>query len=282
MNQEIRWYGAILDSIYTGIRILTLSDLHKGSPFSSVPHFLRTLKFVGDNDDCRLVFAGDLMDTALKNSKSDVYGQTETPKQQKEWLIETLKPYATKILGMCTGNHENRVARDTSFDPTEEIATALGVPYRPEGILLKIMFGSGNSSHVDRPFVFWQYSTHGYGGARTKSAKAVKVERTSTFIQADVYTMSHDHSVNVAPDITLIPDNRGTLDEKTGFTTGLVKERRKMLVKTNAFLKWGGYGEMGGFSPTDLSTPVIYLLTPKSEYWNLFPEDPRQTVKVLA
>jgi len=35
--------------------------------------------------------------------------------------------------------------------------------------------------------------------ANPKSAKAVKVERASTWIDADTYAMSHDHVVNVAP-----------------------------------------------------------------------------------
>lgn len=70
--------------------------------------------------------------------------------------------------------------------------------------------------------------------------------------------MSHDHVVNVAPDIYLLPDNRGTVDE-TGFTTGRITAHRKMLIKSGAFLKWGGYSEQGGFPPVDLSQPVITL-----------------------
>jgi hypothetical protein len=31
------------------------------------------------------------------------------------------------------------------------------------------------------------------------------------------------------------------------------------MVKSNAYIKYGGYGEMKGFSPTDLLSPIIIL-----------------------
>ena len=129
--------------------------------------------------------------------------------------------------------------------------------------------------------MFWGYFTHGYGGARTKAAKAVKVERLSTWIHADWYAMSHDHVVNVAPDIYLMPDNRGTMSED-GFLSGKVSAHREMLIKTNAYLKWGGYAEFGGFPPSDLTTPLIKLLSPLSPAWDDYPEKPRHAVKVVV
>ncbi len=107
-------------------------------------------------------------------------------------------------------------------------------------------------------------AAHGYGGARTKSAKAVKVERTATWIHADFYIMSHDHVVNVAPDVYLLPDPRTSAQtdedgKETGFIIGRVNAHRKMLVKSNAYLKWGGYAEAGGFPPSDMMTPIITL-----------------------
>ena len=178
-----------------------------------------------------------------------------------------------------TGNHENRIYESAGTDITDYIAEKLNIPYRPEGMLYKLAFGDNNNRTKGKPFVFWLYITHGYGGARTKSAKAVKAERASNWIHADLVAMSHDHVVNVSPEIYLIPDNRGTFDNN-GFLSGKVTAKRKMLVKTNAFLKWGGYAETGGFPPTDLTTPVINLLTPYSKQWELYPEKPSQSIKV--
>lgn len=197
---------------------------------------------------------------------------------QRNNMMKSLEPIRDKILGMTTGNHEARIRE---IDISEDIADYLEIPYRPEGILLKISFGSGNNSHPEKPYVFWSYITHGYGGARTNGAKNAKIERTSTFVHADFYAMSHDHVVNTSPKIYFMPDNRGT-PNIDGFISGKITAHREMLIKTNAYVKWGEYSEMGGFPPTDLSTPIIMLLTPKSDLCNLSADKKEQAVKVLV
>ena len=181
-------------------------------------------------------------------------------------MIGQLRPISKKLLLIISGNHEDRIYREVGLDISADIGKALGIPYRPEGCLLKLSFGKGNSHHPEAPYVDWGYFTHGYGGARTRGAKAVKVERTGTYIEADFYVMSHDHVTNVAPDISLRPDPRNhdvTLyeGEPTQLTIkqGRIISKRKMLIKSNAYLKWGGYAETGGFGPSDLETPLITL-----------------------
>jgi len=279
---ELRWYGRVLDTELSEIRVVVISDLHYGNPYCSVKHFLRTVGFINDNPDVYCFLNGDLCESAIRASKGEIYHQVGTPQDQRDWVTEQLYPVKDKVLGMTTGNHENRIYNDTGVDISKDIASALGVPYRAEGLLFKLSFGDGNNHTQGKPFVFWSYITHGYGGARTKASKAVKVERLSTWVHADWYAMSHDHVVNVAPDVYLVPDNRGSVDKGSGFLTGKVTAHREMLVKTNAYLKWGGYAEFGGFPPSDLATPVIMLLTNQSESWKMFPEKSHQAVKVIV
>jgi hypothetical protein len=198
---------------------------------------------------------------------------------QRDDMIEFLEPIKDKIIAMTTGNHEYRIKE---VDISRDIAKALNVPYRPEGVMVKISFGEGNNWVKNKPFVFWGYVTHGYGGARTKSAKAVKVERVGYWLsQCDFVAMSHDHLVNATPDVELFPDNRGTINQK-GFLTGKVVAHRREFVKTNAYIKWGDYSEMFGFPPVDLCTPIIFLLTPYSDLWSLFPDKPCKDVRVMV
>jgi len=277
--RELRWYGKVLSKELAEVKIIVISDLHYGNPYCSLKHFQRTLDFIKNHDDVYCFLNGDLMEAILKTSIGDIHEQELSPKKQRKDITEMLEPLKYKILGMTTGNHEQRITNLTSDDPSELIAEDLNIPYRPEGMLFKLSFGDYNKRIKNKPYVFWSYISHGYGGARTKSAKAVKAERMSTWIHADWYAMSHDHVVNVAPDVYLMPDNRGTID-KNGFLSGKVTSKREMLVKTNAYLKWGGYAEIGGFPPSDLSTPVINLLTPYSKQWELYPEKPHQGIKV--
>lgn len=276
---ELRWFGRVLPSELTEVIELILSDWHYGNPYCSVKHIIRTIDFVKKNDNCVVKLNGDLCESAIRTSKGEIFRQVGTPQDQRDWAIEQLLPIKDKILCVTTGNHEARIMNETGIDISKDIAVALGVPYRAEGMLFKLSFGDCNRRIKGQPFVFWSYISHGYGGARTKAAKAIKVERMASWIHADYYAMSHDHVVNVSPNIRLIADNRGTINED-GFLSGKVTAHRELLIKTNAFVKFGGYAETGGFSPSDLCTPVISLLTPKSKLWDMYPERPTQAVKV--
>ena len=261
---EFIYYAKQLRPSLKNLIVVPISDAHYGNPFFSKKHFMDTINYVKQTSNAFAVVNGDLCESSIRTSKGEIFKQVGSPQDQRDWIIKQLKPIKHKILGMTTGNHELRIYNEVGIDISKDIAEALNVPYRPEGILLKISFGSGNEGHEDKPYVYWCYATHGYGGARTKSAKAVKVERAATWIHADFYIMSHDHVVNVAPDVYLLPDNRTYAEtdnegKETGFSVGRIVAHRKMLIKSNAYLKWGGYAEQGGFPPSDLTTPIIKL-----------------------
>ena len=278
-GQEITYVSWELPQEFTEVFLIPVSDIHKGNPFFSEKHCRRTIDFITRKPNAYWVGNGDWMEAAIRISKGDVYGQTESPKKQISWCKKEFKDIASKGLGFDSGNHEGRIYDATGLDPAEDIAEYLDVPYSPEGLLMKISFGGGNENHKDAPYVFWVYMSHGYGGARTKAAKAKKVEDQSHYINADCHLMSHDHVVNVSPAIELNPDNR-THDVGKRWREGNVKAKRVMLVKTSAYLKWGGYSQRFGYPPSDLTTPVIKLMTPKSPYWEQYPEKPKQCVKV--
>ena len=256
---ELKWFLADLPATHEEVIIVPIGDVHYGSDLFSARHFNRELQIIADTPNMYVILVGDLLECVTKSSVGDVYSQVGSPQKQRDWMINKLMPIKDKIIGMVTGNHEGRIYREVGFDISKDIAEALGVPYREEGILLKVSFGSGNERHEEKPYVYWIYATHGYGGARTSGAKAIKLERTATYIHADLYFMGHDHSVNVQKMVYLIPDPRSSYDEDGDMRIGKIKEHTKILVKTNAFCKWGGYGERGGFAPSDLSTPCAIL-----------------------
>ncbi len=250
------WYERRLSPEFKEVWIVPISDVHFGDPLFSYKHFLRTLEYIKSIPNVYTILNGDLCNTIIASSVGNIYKQINSPGDQRDWMIEQLMPIKDKVLGMTTGNHEERIKElDISWD----IARALNVPYRPSGILLKILLGDNYEGHKGVPYSYWGYVTHGYGGARTKGGKSAKLERISTYIDADFYVMAHDHEVNVAPSIYLEHSPKGKLNTKTGFITGRVIAKRKMLIKSNAYLKWGDYGEMKGFAPTDLNTPIIKL-----------------------
>ncbi len=255
-EMEFTYYAVDLSSSLKTVKIVPTSDIHFGNPSCSLRHLNQHIEYIKSDPGIFTFLNGDMIECVTRFSKGEIHKQATSPGKQRDFIINLFKPIKHKVLGVTQGNHERRIE---DVDVAGDIAKALGVPYRAEGMLLKISFGGGNSSHPEKPYVYWGYFTHGYGGARTKSAKAVKVERVGQWLHADFYVMSHDHVVNVGPDVYLLPDNRTHIDKETGFKTGKLKAHRKMLIKSNAFLKWGGYAEAGGFPPSDLTTPLIIL-----------------------
>jgi len=185
LEKELIYYAHELNPRFKDLLLLPLSDAHYGDPLFSEPHYNRTLDFLKNTRNAYTILNGDLCDSATRLSVGDVYSQKLTPQQQRDFHIKKLKPIKHKILGVTTGNHEYRIYRESGVDISQDIAEALGAPYRPSGILLKISFGDNNKSTPGKPYTYFVYATHGYGGARTKSAKAVKVERLGTWLHAD-------------------------------------------------------------------------------------------------
>ncbi|KKL71928.1 hypothetical protein LCGC14_2089970, partial [marine sediment metagenome] len=172
-NLELIYYARQLRTTLKNVIVVPISDAHYGNPYFSKRHFMETLQYVQNTPNVFAICNGDLCESSIRTSKGEIFKQVGSPQDQRNWIIKQLKPIKHKILGMTTGNHEARIYNEVGVDISKDIADALGVPYRPEGMLLKISFGSGNSGHPNKPYVYWGYATHGYGGARTKSAKAV-------------------------------------------------------------------------------------------------------------
>ena len=193
VQDELIFYEVRLPAEFNEIDTLPISDTHYGNPLFSKKHFKRTIKELAEKPNAYTVLNGDLCESSLRTSKGDIYRQVGTPQDQRDWMIEQLYPIRHKIMSAVTGNHENRIWNETGIDISKDIAQALGVPYRAAGIMIKILFGDNNNHCKGKPYVCWGYHTHGYGGARTKSAKAVKVERTGTYLHANWYCL-HPHT----------------------------------------------------------------------------------------
>ena len=206
MSSEIEWFGQTLSSDLTHVQLFGLADYHLGNPFSDRKSWLRAIDYISKTKEAFGILVGDLCECVVMGSKGDIFNQVMTPQDQRDAIIEDLKPIKDKLLGSTQGNHERRIADRTGIDICQDIANALEIPYARDGLFLRISFGSGADRHVEDQFKYWVYATHGYGGARTRAAKAVKVERQADFVMADVVMMAHDHEGNLAPKNVLLPD----------------------------------------------------------------------------
>lgn len=235
--------------------VYTLGDLHIGDPHASDEEIRRRLN-EAKNDPCGVVILnGDLMNTATRNSVSDVYGELLSPMQQIDYLCKLLFPIKDKIIGVTAGNHENRVYKSDGIDTMRIVCRELGIEnrYEPEGIVIFLRFGikNGHHRHKDRnqSQMYTIYATHGSGGGRKEGAKAIRLADMASIVDADVYIHSHTH----------LPMIMKAMHYRTNPCASLVSCVERLFVNTGASLGYGGYAQAQEYKPASMSTPVVTL-----------------------
>lgn len=220
--------------------MMNLGDVHMGSPAHDAKLFQKAVEYIKAHDDCYWVSTGDLLDVALKDSKSDVYTAMPLEKEFK-LLTEALAPIADKCLGIVGSNHHHRFDRSVGMSLDQLLCDKLGVPFL--GI-------TGLVNVVCDKAAYYVAMHHGFGGGRTRGAKTANLAYFGTIIPgADLYLSGHTHTyVSFPEDIPYIDRKRG-----------LLVDYQAHFVCTAHFLKWkNSYGESKLYKP---STPGAALVT---------------------
>lgn len=190
-----------------------------------------------------VLFAGDQCEYATRSSKSDVYTQTLSPRQQKDWWIEHLRGYKEKVLCIVDGNHEfNRASKDADDFPLYDIALALGIEdrYRSEGAFVDIGVGHIGTKGKQARYV---------GRVQHQAKNNVKFGTADYYEGIDFFVSGHTHTPMDLPRPKLVYDPKNKY----------VAQRDVENIVSGHFLRyWGGYGERGGFGPA--STKLYSLI----------------------
>ena len=216
------------------VEILLAADIHTGSAeFDEKKwgQFEELLK----KPDTFVIFAGDQCEYATKQSKSDVYTQALSPSQQKRWWIEHLKKYKDKVLCLVDGNHEyNRASKEADDFPLYDIALALGIEdrYRSEAAFVDI--GVGDGGHGKGKQVHYVVRVQHQAKNNVNHGTADGIEGIDAFVSG------HTHRPTDKPLGKLVYDPKNKS----------VSHKDVENIVCGHFLRFGGYGERGGFRPT--------------------------------
>ena len=234
------------------IQILALADWHNGDPRSNMKRIMEYLDYLRNTPNAYAILNGDLMNTAIRTSLSDVYSETISPMKQLEQCVKLFDGLQEKILCINPGNHELRIWKNDGLDLTQMMATQLGIGdrYSPESSLIFVSFGKWQTAgrHAEK-VTYSIYSVHGSGAGRTEGAKVNRLMQLASIIDADVYIHSHSH----LPAIVKQQFYRSYPSNKS------VRLVDKLFVNTGATLDYGGYGELAQYKPASLDTPIIHL-----------------------
>lgn len=213
------------------------SDLHVGSVTFDEKAWKRFEDLL-KKEGSYVVFAGDMMEYATRTSKSDVYTSWR-PHEQREWLIEHLRPFKQKIACMVDGNHEfNRASKDADYFPLYDIALILGIPerYRSEGAFVDIGVGKHPTAHADGKKQM-RYVIR----AQHRAQNQVNFGTVDAFDGIDIFASGHTHRARSMPYSKLVYDAKNKC----------VTQKDVINVVCGSLLGYSGsYGERLGMRPT--------------------------------
>jgi hypothetical protein len=223
-----------------GEGLLLLGDTHIGHERHNSTGLLDTLAKSVDNGD-KILLMGDLSDYGLANSVgASVYEQDIQPQEQYEEVLRWLEPHKDQIIGSITGNHEERVRKNTGIDIGKNLARELGVPYFGYGGVVRISVD--NTSYL-------MYAKHGGSGAATRGGKINAVMKfRNIFPGADIYAMGHVHDLAHEFMPVRYYDSRNKS----------IKSTTQHFVLTGYYMEYeDGYGEQKDYAPGSQGSPRI-------------------------
>lgn len=237
-------------------RIYILSDLHIGDANADANVVRERIQRIADDPHGLCVLNGDLLNTAVRNSVSDIYSEVVPPMEQIKMAVTLLTPIKHRIIAADTGNHENRVYKTDGIDMMRLVCRELGVEHRyaPEGVLCFLRFGEKSASERSggrkkQPYIYTIYATHGTGGGRKEGAKAIRLADMASIVDADCYIHSHTHMPMIMKQSFFRVDIQNQMATPVD----------KLFVNDASAISYGGYGQSGEFKPTSKQSPVIHL-----------------------
>lgn len=233
------------------LRIIPISDVHIGDKLTNYKLLKEALQTIKDTPNVYTILNGDLCNTALKNSKSDVYSDDLTPMEQILRLVEILEPIKDKILVIGTGNHEDRISKETNIDVIRLVAKQLGIEdrYANSWWYLFLRFGEKEQGRK-APMCYQITGYHGSGGGgRKPGGKINKLTEMSQVVVADLYIQGHHHQQIATKTSIFIPD----------YANNTLNKKEMHFLMTNSFLDYGGYGEKAGFTPQPIGISETIL-----------------------
>lgn len=225
------------------VQIMPIGDAHLGAKTCKVEMLQETIDFCLKNK-IYVIGMGDMIEFATRYSVgSGVYEQEYNPQKQVEVVIDMFKPLqkAGLLIGMITGNHEERCTKETGLDITKIMCDALKCKYLGPGgyLLLKV----GKESYTI-------FATHGSAGGRTFQGKMNGAIKCFNYNDVEIVMYGHTHGLGYNK-LEYFSINKKS---KT------IKSMSKYAILTGSFLDYqGSYAEQKHYQPATPGSPLVSL-----------------------
>ena len=218
------------------IEIYPIHDLHYGNECFNLQRWNALKSEILAEPNRYVIWIGDLMENAVPGSKSDVFTQTHTPLEQREFVAEQFKELSDRTISINDGNHEyNRSTRNAGLYPLYDCACIAGIEdkYRSAYSVIDIAVGNDDGQGHRKPMHYVIFSTH-----KAKTLKSFA--SCDTLDGFDIFLYGHDHDS--------IDHPRGKLVYSLTKKTVLFKSID--MINCGSFLEYsGGYSPRSGWRP---------------------------------
>ena len=230
--------------------LLPLGDLHWDSRYSNHSLIERKVAEIKEKNYLTLLI-GDTFDKLffswlLKDQQGDDLNVALTT------VANLFKPIRDNILLIMDGNHERGMEKKVGFNMGEALANVLEVPFIRGMGVLHLRVGKYRKNQTSKSFSrmnsYVGLIAHGYGGGRTKGAKANKAAALGDMMEnCDFSIMGHVHDPNLIPNSHLCYDPY----KKVVY----VREIRNVIL--SSFQKYSSYAQESFMRP---SPQLEYLM----------------------
>jgi predicted phosphodiesterase len=223
-------------------KLYPIGDIHFGHPSCDTEKLRRFIDYIEQEENAFILLTGDLIENGTRHSLGrSVYEQLISPEVQIEGIVRLFAPVWDRIIGVLSGNHEERTDNLAGFNPARIIAQRLRAAYFPTCAYFDIWVGEHKLE---------LFATHGYGTARFPYTRLKNIMDYNRFIDADVYVIGHFHDLNTLRDCRIVKDAE---------SVRLLLKKRYYVV-AGSFLKYfDTYAERRGFYPTGVGAPKIAM-----------------------
>jgi hypothetical protein len=216
------------------VDIYFIHDLHFGSELFNQKKWDGLKNIILNDENAMCAFVGDVMENAIPNSKSDMFSQTHSTSQQKEWATQQFKDLSHKIFAVVSGNHEsNRTTKVSGLYPLYDccLLAGIGEKYRDTIAFVDIALGKYHGKLNKK---------NHYVGQIQHKAKDLKNYHSSDYSDGiDFFASGHDHEAKDKPRAKLVFDKQNKV----------VYKRNIECIDCGSFCDFGGYGAKGAYRP---------------------------------
>lgn len=226
-----------------GVEILFLGDLHLGHESFAKEEFEKTINYIKSHSNLYVIGMGDFLEISVEGHiPGSMYSQEITPNKQRLKMMEYLKPFKQRILGVIDGNHEiSRGWNLNSISPMEIISENLGVPYWKDGGYAVINLKRNNKVVKTYKLVLF----HGCGESTSQDYLVDKIIKI--YSDADAVAIGHTHILGTSSKY------------RVGIKDGKECQRKIIAIRTGSYLKSARYARLKFYPPGAIGSPIMRL-----------------------